>query len=806
MIDDTAIDPAQTDFEEIPPPVEEAPPAPEKIGKPVEQVQMLFHETEEGKILSSLVDELEREDFFVRETMIRVWKKHENYWRDRQYVIWDEMTSDWRTPGEMKTADPTIDIDPAAYAKSANIYKAHGEAIISALSSGLPHVKFFPDDADVHEDVFTAKAYSKIAELIAKRNKAHLLFIRALYLLYNCGTVFAYNENKDTTQFGTVKRPIWGDADVIDRQHICPNCGTVLGSEQFDAPVAEGGAESVQGANDLPLPGPTTCPQCLAEVSPDFEDYENNIPRLTGYSEDPKSHECIEVFSGLHVKIPHWVRAQSQTPYLTLEDEEDEALLMEVYPEVAHLISPTTPDTNERTARLNSDYNGDYPRHLATLRRTWVRPWAYNRLGPAAKSDDIALLKSKYPDGVYVVKVNDLIVEAVPDKLDDHWTITVNPLSNQLHADPLSQPLLPMQDVTNELLNLTLETVEFGIPETFYEAEAIESEKYKLSEARPGMLYPAKARNQMGLDSNFHTIKTATLSQEVDNFSKRVEQYGQLVVGAQPTIWGGALEGAGGTAREVEQSKASALQRLNLTWIMVKIWWAELMSKSVRSFAINLTDDEKYVEAKGKNFVNVWIRRAELTGKVGQVEPDISEAFPVTWAQQRDVLMNLLGMKNQMVDVVIAHPENAGVVASRIGFPDFYIPGDDDRDKQLEEISQLILAEPMVLPPQMPMGGPEHGGDVPPVGQEGPPPQEQLKSTITVEKWENHAVEAETCRAWLKSEVGRDCKQTNPAGYMNVVAHMEEHDMFGQQEAMAAQAAQGDGNEHEDKPPVSEGN
>jgi hypothetical protein len=769
---------SETDFEEVTP-------VPEEIKTPEKPEAELFHDTEIGKILHSLVDELEREDFFVRDNMIRVWKRHENYWRDRQYIIWDEMTADWRTPGEIKEADPSVDIDPAAYAKVANIYKAHGEAIISALSSGLPHVRFFPDDADVPEDVFTAKAYSKIAELIAKRNKAHLLFIRSLFLLYNCGTVFGYNENKDTTEFGTVKRPIHEDTKVIERQKICPNCGAQLGSDEYDQ-------ESVQDTNSLPVPEPTMCPQCGMEIEPDFEDFENIIPRLTGYTEDPKSHECIEVFSGLHCKIPHWVRTQAQTPYLTLETEEDEALLMDVYPEVAHLISPTTPDTNERTARLNSDYNGDYPRHLATLKRTWVRPWAYNRLGPSAKSADIELLKKTYPEGCYVVHVNDMIVEAVPDKLDDHWTITVNPLSNQLHADPLSQPLIPMQDVTNELLNLTLETVEFGIPETFYEAEAIESEKYKLSEARPGMLYPAKARPTMGLDSNFHTIKTATLSQEVDNFSKRVEQYGQLVVGAQPTIWGGALEGAGGTAREVEQSKASALQRLNLTWIMVKIWWAELMSKSVRSFAVNMKDDEKYVESKGKNFVNVWIRKTEMTGKVGQVEPDISEAFPVTWAQQRDLLMNLIGMKNPMVEMVIAHPENAGTVASRIGFPDLYIPGDDDRDKQLEEIGLLTQSEPMVLPPPMPMGPPEDGMGGPSMGQE------QLKSTVPVEKWENHGIEAETCRAWLKSDVGRECKQSNPAGYMNVVAHMEEHDMYVAQEA-AAQAEVEKQNGDEDK-------
>lgn len=756
-----------TDFEEIPPEV--------PAEAPAEKEEEYLCDTEEGKLLKQLVDILEQPEKTARELMVRVWKKHENYWRDRQYIIWDEIAQDWRTPQELRELDTQIDIDPAAYAKIINIYKAHGEAIISALSAGLPHVKFFPDDADNQDDVFTAKSCSKIAELLQKRNKGHLLFIRALFLLYNAGTIFAYNENKDTTKFGTVKRNIFTNVPVINRQSFCPNCGLMLGSEQLDMP--EEGAQSVQDMNNSM---PTVCPQCQAEIVPDSEDYEEEIPRLTGYTEEPKSHECIEVFGPLHVKVPLWVRQQEQTPYLILETEEDEALMQDVYSEVADKITPSSDvERYERYGRENTDYRGDTPLHLCTLRRCWIRPWAFNRLGIREHRPEIEELRQKYPNGVYVVLVNDLIVEAVPDNLDDHWTITFNPLSNHLHGDPLSQSLIPVQDITNELTNLTLETVEFGIPETFYDAEAIDSDQYGKSEARPGMLYPAKPRATMGMDSSFHTIKTATLSQEVDNFADRVTQAGQFVSGAMPTIWGGALEGSGGTAKEVENARAMSLQRLNLTWIMVKTWWADVMAKAVRSFAVNMKDDERYVEAKGNNFVNVWIRRAEMTGRIGQVESDISEAFPISWAQKRDILLSLINIKNPLVDVVLSHPENAGVVASTIGFPELYIPGDDDRNKQLYEISQLLMAQPL------------------PMGVPGPDGQEMLQPTITVEQWENHTVEAETIKAWLKSEVGIETRETNPAGYMNIVAHLQMHEMFVAQQMMAEAANQGEGNGEE---------
>jgi hypothetical protein len=232
------------------------------------------------------------------------------------------------------------------------------------------------------------------------------------------------------------------------------------------------------------------------------------------------------------------------------------------------------------------------------------------------------------------------------------------------------------------------------------------------------------------------------------------------------------MEGGGGTAREYEQSRSMALQRLNLCWLNVKMWWADVMSKSVRSFATNMKDDEKYVEKKGNSFINVWIKRAEMQGKVGQVEPDVNEAFPISWSQKRDIIMNLVGMKNEMVDAVIGHPENSGLVASVIGFPELYIPGDDVRSKQLWEISVLIQGQPT------PTGIPDPTN----------PGQEALQPTIPVQNWETHEIESETCKAWLMSEVGIDAKMNNPGGYMNVVAHMQMHD-FQVAQAQAAEAA-----------------
>lgn len=240
-----------------------------------------------------------------------------------------------------------------------------------------------------------------------------------------------------------------------------------------------------------------------------------------------------------------------------------------------------------------------------------------------------------------------------------------------------------------------------------------------------------------------------------------------------------------------------------------------MLSKAVRSFAKNMLTDEKYIEKKGAAYINVWIRKIHLTGKVGEVEPDVNESFPISWAQKRDMILQLFQAGNEDIMAVLRHPENAGLVAMIIGVPELYIPGDDDRNKQLIEISELILSEPIMA--QTPMGGPQVPEDGPPSvppEEEGGPPKENeavggmppMTSSIPVEEsLDNHEVEAGTCAAWLKSEIGLQYKKENPGAYLNVLLHFQEHAVLAAQQMKAEQEAQAKEEEKEGGPPSKSG-
>jgi hypothetical protein len=705
----------------------------------------------------------------VREAFVRKLKKLECYWNNLQYIYWDAIARDYRDYQDRSSQafeDPQADTDVQAIAKVINIYKAHGQAWISAIAAGIPFVRFFPDDADNPSDVETAKAYSKISELIQRHNQADVFFLRALYLLYNTGVVFAYNERKTSKDFGTTKVPIPGQQSVTNRSYFCPSCG------------APQGQETVTDPNAPPKP-PQTCPNCGLTLPPESQDQQETFPTIVGYDDKPKSREILACFGPLHVEVPHYISKLDDTPYLRFVTEEPIGKIQETYPEFAHLIKPSyDTDAIERWARNDRRYNGEWQENICTVQRMWLRPWAFNYYG-GFNDAIVKQLKVQYPDGLYMVIINDdLIVEVVQDKLDEHWTATLSPFSEHIHSEPEGASLVPVQDMTNELANITLETIEFGIPETFADPSVLDFENYSKSEARPGMVNQAKAPSGQNLSAGFHDIKAASLSQEVEMFADRLDGVAQFVLGTFPTIYGGQLEGGSGTAREYELSRAQALQRLSGTWTVLKSWWSKVMAKAVKSYADNMTEDEKMVKNQGDSFINVWIRKSQLQGTVGEIEPETSEAFPISWAQKRDVLLQLINMKDPQVGEILMHPENASFVAELIGMPDLYIPGDDSRNKQLYEIATMLQGQPTVMGVD-PMSG-----------------QEQFQSSVPVDpEVDNHGIEAEVCLAWLNGDVGLATKEQNPAAWMNVRAHFMEHNQIiqmQQAQQMQLQAMQAD--------------
>ena len=126
------------------------------------------------------------------------------------------------------------------------------------------------------------------------------------------------------------------------------------------------------------------------------------------------------------------------------------------------------------------------------------------------------------------------------------------------------------------------------------------------------------------------------------------------------------------------------------------------------------------------------------------------------------------------IAAILGHPANVGQIRSLLGLSDFTIPGENERNKQLREIEQMMKEQPIQQPPV-----PE-----PMTGQVTQPP---MMSSVEIDPLlDNHKVEFEECLRWASSDDGQEARIQNPAGFANVRAHAAQHQAMLMQQAMAS--------------------
>jgi hypothetical protein len=734
-------------------------------------------------LLKTVVDHFENEDTDVRQRQLRTWKRLKLFWEGFHNVWYSETAHDWRID-DAAYGDASGNTDQATYDQPVNVFRAYLESIIAALSVTVPPVKCYPDDAENTLDLQTAKAGDRIGTLIFRHNDAQLLWIHMLFIFCTEGMVAIRNYTKTTKKFGTYTNKSYEDVEEIHQIARCPQCGYDLANEVMpgledkieinadkfnpddaDVPVQDYIAEN--GTEEF-------CPACAQQIIPELTTETLTVTKLIGVTQEPKSRICMDAFGGLNVKVANYARNQDGCPYLIWSEEGHYSTAIEKYGHIEldgeKLREKISEQNSGRDpnyadwARMSPQYQGAYPRNVVTEKQVWLRPSAFNVLD----KEDADALKKRYPNGVKVVYINDMFAQACNEDLDDHWTLSYNPLADFVHFDPLGLLLVSIQEIINTLISLTTQTIEHGIGQTFADPEVLSIDEYRQTEAIPGGLYEARPRSGKSLGESFYEIKTATLSGEVLPFFQHIQSLGQLVSGALPSLFGGNLEGSG-TASEYSMSRAQALQRLQNSWKMMTSLWKNAFGKAIPAYIQEcVQEDERDVQrTKDGNFVNVFIRKAELEGKIGKIELEANENLPITWNQRKDVIMQLLQAGIPEVLQILGAPENLPLIREAIGLDTFFVPGEDDVEATYQNIKELLDSEPMPSMDEM-------------TGMPVEMPSIEIDPDYT-----NSEVSFEIVRKWVISEAGRQAKTDNPEGYRNVLLYGKQLKMLQAQEMMA---------------------
>ena len=717
---------------------EEVPPTPEEIFAQEERAKSdaESEEKELDDIIRELILIAEKEDIDLRYTPLNIWKRNTLYFNNIQNIFLDPIAQDYRTLNslldELTKDGANLDI------KIINVYRAYIESIVSALSVDVPAVEFTPDDADNPDDVDAAKAYEKISILVQRHNHAALMLMKSLVTLCNQGVIFGHNYYDTNPAYGMYHKPSRTEMrpkDALDLR--CPQCGELLDSDVPSEMMTEGST--------------IECPACGFNGPPEVAKRLTYTDEVVQWEDTPKGRSKFDIFGPTYVKAPLYAREQSKVGYLILRTEDNIAKYKTEYND-DDIVDKKDSDSYERWARLPIEYNNVVPQHIATKREAFFRPWYYRELN----IDKSEVLISKYPNGFKACIIGDTIVSKEHNILDDEWTISFDPRSDYLHAEPLGNTAIPIQDAENDTFNLGLQSIEFGVPETFAHPKTLNFKKYGESRASPGMISPALPyAPDKNISDGFHTLKTATLSGEYTAFEKGLETKGQFVTGAMASIFGGSNAAGSRTADEYRQSRAQALQRLQFPSRTIKVFWPTLIYKCVRDYVKNMKEDENYTEKKGKSWINVWINKSSTMGKVGQVDPDMNEELPQSWPQKRDFITAMLEKVPDAVGPILFHPNNSDLLKKYSGIPEIYIPGENDVNKQNREFYELIASAPI---------------------GEG-------ESSIPIDLYvDDHSVHKLVLKDLLVSPVGLALP---PEAYQNCIFHYIQHEKAEQAKTMA---------------------
>ena len=698
--------------------------------------------------INPLVERYEKRSSEFRTRRTRVWKLLDNYWNDLQYTFWDDNQGAYSTVnGVVIPGESGIDESP----RQANIIKAHGESIIAALSSGIPNAQFFPENAEDAEDVNTAKAYSIISDIIQSHNNFGTLFVKLLFILWNQDFAAIWNYTDKDKKYGTFARPGFRKERVETENYSCPECGAPL--------------EMPRDEEELTVP---YCAECEEVVNPKVST-EVTTEQVPYIIDEEKSRVLLRAFGPRNVEIPSYVKSQDETPYLILRLDYSSARMREEFPGFYDKIKDSETDDENNEAYLRQHYDDSREdQDTVVVKIVWFRSWAFNGL----EKSDSAELKDKFPSGGRFTFISDHLVEAIEEDLDDHWTITQSPISDHLHSNPLGHALLDIQDMTNDLINITDQTIHHGVSEVFADPDVVDFDQYGRRTASPGQMTPAKPLGGRGLNDAFYATKPAMLSGEVGSFGEALKEMGQFVSGALPSIFGGANVGGSDTAAEYSMSRSNALQRLSTYYKMLSEFVVEVLHKSVLLYIETMQEKEAFVKPQGNNFVNVWVTREQTQGMVGKVTVEGSDNLPASWMQKRDLLMSLMDKGNPQIDAVLYSPQNATLIKTILGIEQLVIPGEDSRNKQWAEIEVLL---------------------------DEVPKDEQTSSLPIIPDVDDDAVEFAVCTSWLQSPQGQETRKFNPPGYMNVLLHCKAH-----KENLMAQTQGPDGRTSEGEAPESD--
>ena len=674
----------------------------------------------------------------------RVWllrKFHKNYlyWRDLAYfapALYQGLIDATGIDGS--SAVDSSGQDGGVYDYTQNHYKGYGRKFMAVLGTRIPNAVAVPNDPSDELDIAAARAANNAALYIRQHCGLQIKILWMVFSIFNFGTSF------------------WSIEWVVDGRKYGYRDVPQLDTENLDLPPDQ----SPDGA----LPASPTSVSVPKELPP---------------TQVPKGSLVIRVTDGTEVSVPldtdalegtdgcYWINSEREMhkSYFLAKynGENDTVNLREL------LRDAGSSDENAFDDQSTAQQYGESVRSAMSSPIGVVRPKRENRWTENLKDwtpqmyemiDDASirqLLYENFPKGVRITTVKGRIVDLEDRNIHGHWQECYPDANKRIMGEPIGDDWVITQDILNNTLNQANETIERSNEPGFADPTRVDLEAYERRRSSPLDLIPALRPPGGTLADLIYRPAPPQFSEQIPQFRNQVEQASQQITGLLEIIWGG--DQSDPTARQSELKTNAAIRQLSVVWVMIGKSLEGVYKKSCDLLAENeegiLSFSKQKANSFGK-FDTVSVVTEDLRN--GQYHFEADEAIPMTWGQQRDLLMWMLDKPAELLKSWgMDDPLNIYEFVTLLGMPGQHIPHMDARDKGMDVISRLLKAKP--APGQIDAQ----------TGQPGPP-----QPSIAPDWEDDSAFMAKLAQAYLT--VNFELKDENPDAYENVQLWGQAHD------------------------------
>lgn len=614
------------------------------------------------------------------------------------------------------------------YDYTQNIYRGYCRKLEAVLGTRIPNAIAVPDDPTNEADISAARTANDAAQYIRQSCDLQVQILWLVFSLFNFGTSFWNIEwVVDGERFGWKSIPQTG-SEQIQLGGGDPELGS---GEGFPAEVpqelppqriAKGGIEiNILDASEVSVPLDT--------------DGRKGIDVALRLRREHEEHKA-DLIARFGEKIREFKGDKD-----SLDDPTASSLYGEsVRSAMASPIGVVRPKRENRWTEVNEEWTSKM----------------YNLIDDKAMRE---LLQQNFPDGVKITAVKGRIVDLEPRKLRDHWQECQPEPTKRIMCDPLGDDWIVTQDLLNNLLNQANESIERSNEPGFADPTRVDLDAWQRRRDEPGDLIPALRPPGGTLADIIFRPPPVQFSEQIPPFRQQVEGTSKEVSGLLDPIWGGDTSDP--TARQTELKTNAAIRQLGVIWVMIGKSLEKVYEKACRLLSEN---EDGVLSFAKKNqfgkFDQVSIVIEEL--RSGSFHFEADEAIPMTWGQQRDLLMWMLDKPAEILKAWgLDDPLNIYEFKSLLGMPGMRVPHLDDRDKGMAIIGQLLQSQPQPGPP-----GPD--------GSPGP-----TQPSIAPAWEDDHEFMAKLAKAYLTNNYQGE--EANPGGFDNVRAWGQAHETMANQ-------------------------